>query len=150
MKNLFEPATVTEIQDRIARVRADSQRQWGKMSPSQALEHCARGLEMALGDTLPPRMFIGRILGGFVKPLALGDDKPMKRNSPTAPFLLVREEPEIGAERERLRTLVDRFAKGGAKGCTTHPHTFFGPMTPEQWAILMYKHIDHHLRQFGA
>jgi hypothetical protein len=74
----------------------------------------------------------------------------MKRNSPTAPFLIVHEEPEFIAERARLSTLVDRFANGGPTTCTTHPHTFFGSMTPEQWAILMYKHVDHHLRQFGA
>ena len=150
MKNLFEPARAAELKQRIAQFRANSERQWGKMTPAQALAHCSRGLEMALGDTLPPRMFIGRILGGIVKPMALGDDKPMKRNSPTAPFLIVHEEPEFIAERARLSTLVDRFANGGPTACTTHPHTFFGSMTPEQWAILMYKHVDHHLRQFGA
>ena len=46
--------------------------------------------------------------------------------------------------------LIDRFAAAGPKGCTTHPHSFFGPLTPDEWAILMYKHLDHHLRQFGV
>jgi hypothetical protein len=54
------------------------------------------------------------------------------------------------AERSRLRGLIDRFAAAGPSGCTTHPHTFFGPLTPDEWAELMYKHVDHHLRQFGA
>lgn len=45
---------------------------------------------------------------------------------------------------------ADRFAAAGPKGCTTHPHTFFGRLTPEEWATLMYKHLDHHLRQFGV
>jgi Protein of unknown function (DUF1569) len=44
----------------------------------------------------------------------------------------------------------DRFAKGGAEGCTKHPHNFFGKLTPLEWATGMYKHLDHHLRQFGA
>jgi hypothetical protein len=46
--------------------------------------------------------------------------------------------------------LIDRFAAAGPQGCTTHPHAFFGSLTPDEWAILMYKHLDHHLRQFGA
>jgi len=46
--------------------------------------------------------------------------------------------------------LVDRFASAGKAGCTTHPHTFFGRMTADEWGILMYKHIDHHLQQFGV
>lgn len=83
-------------------------------------------------------------------PSAGGNDQPMRRNSPTAPDLVIRDERDLGAERERLNGLIDRFAAGGPAGCTTHPHTFFGPMTPQEWATLMYKHLDHHLRQFGA
>ncbi len=49
-----------------------------------------------------------------------------------------------------LSRLIDKFAAGGAAGCTKNPHSFFGKMTPEEWAILMYKHLDHHLRQFGV
>ena len=45
---------------------------------------------------------------------------------------------------------IARFAEAGPAGCTTHPHSFFGRMTPNEWAVLMYKHVDHHLRQFGA
>jgi LPS sulfotransferase NodH len=46
--------------------------------------------------------------------------------------------------------MIDRFVAAGPKGCTTHPHSFFGRLTAEEWAILMYKHLDHHLRQFGV
>jgi hypothetical protein len=49
-----------------------------------------------------------------------------------------------------LYGVIDRFVAAGPKGCTTHPHSFFGPLTPQEWAILMYKHVDHHLRQFGV
>jgi hypothetical protein len=150
MKNLFDPARTTEVKERIGQLRADSERNWGKMTPAQALAHCSRAMETALGETKPPRMLIGRMIGGMVKRLALADDAPMKKNSPTAPFLVVHDEPDIAAERARLIALVDRFAEGGPSACTTHPHTFFGPMTPDEWAILMYKHADHHLRQFGA
>ena len=120
------------------------------MTPPQAVAHCAAGMEMALGDRIPPRMFIGRIIGGIVKPMALGNDKPMQRNSPTVPGMVIADERELDRERQRLLTLIDRFAAAGPAGCTTQPHSFFGRMTPEEWAILMYKHLDHHLRQFGV
>ena len=74
----------------------------------------------------------------------------MRQNSPTAPALLVKDDPDFETERARLDGLIDRFATGGAAACTTHPHAFFGKLTPDQWSILVYKHLDHHLRQFGA
>jgi LPS sulfotransferase NodH len=49
-----------------------------------------------------------------------------------------------------LRGLIDRFAAAGPQGCTKNPHSFFGRLTPQEWATLMYKHLDHHLRQFGV
>jgi hypothetical protein len=74
----------------------------------------------------------------------------MRRNSPTVPDLVIAEERDLDTERDRLTSLIDRFVAAGPAGCTTHPHSFFGRMTPREWAILMYKHLDHHLRQFGA
>ena len=150
MKNLFEPTRAEEVKERLARLRPDSARQWGKMSPAQALAHCSTAMEWAVGDRLAPRMFLGRILGGMIKPKVVGNDEPMRRNSPTVPTLVVADERDLAKERERLRGLIDRFAAGGPAGCTKHPHSFFGRLTPEEWAILMYKHLDHHLRQFGV
>ncbi len=149
MKNLFEAATAQEVKARIAQLSPGSERQWGQMNAAQALAHCAAGLEWAVGDSLPPRMLLGRIMGWIVKPLVLRDDEPMRRNSPTAKTLIVDGDRILETERERLSGLIDRFVAAGPAGCTTHPHSFFGRMKPEEWAILMYKHLDHHLRQFG-
>jgi Protein of unknown function (DUF1569) len=150
MKSLFEPTTVEDVKQRMAQLRPDSERHWGKMNVAQMVAHCCGGMEWAVGDKTPPRMFVGRILGAIVKPMALRDEEPMRRNSPTSKDLVVDDDRNLDSERERLRGLVDRFAKGGPAGCTTHPHSFFGRLTPKEWAVLMYKHLDHHLRQFGA
>jgi hypothetical protein len=150
MKNLFETGRVEEVKGRIAQLRPDSERQWGTMNPGQALEHCSRGIETALGDKTPPRVLVGRLLGWIVKPKVMGNDEPLRRNSPTMKELVVRDERDLGTERMRLYALIDRFAAAGPAGCTTHPHAFFGRLTPEEWAILTYKHLDHHLRQFGV
>jgi hypothetical protein len=150
MKNLFEAARANEVKERTAQLRADSERLWGKMNPAQALAHCSLGLEWAVGDRIPPRMLMGRIMGRMVKPMVFRNDEPMRRNSPTAKDLVVQDERDLGTERERLCGLIDRFATAGPKGCTRHPHSFFGRLTPQEWATLMYKHLDHHLRQFGV
>jgi hypothetical protein len=150
MKNLFEAPAVDEVKERIARLSPESARQWGTMNAPQAVAHCAAGVELALGDRLPPRMFLGRIFGWVIKPLALGNEEPMRRNTPTVPGLVVADERDLDRERQRLCGLIDRFATAGPAGCTRHPHSFFGRLTPQEWAVLMYKHLDHHLRQFGA
>jgi hypothetical protein len=148
MKNLYEPATAAEVKARIAKLTADTPAQWGKMNAAQAAAHLAATMEMAVGDSRPPRMFIGRLIGGMVRKKLVGDDRPMGKNSPTAPNLLVPDQRDMDRERARLMSLVERFSSSPA-ACTTHPHTFFGPMKPEEWAIIMYKHLDHHLRQFA-
>jgi hypothetical protein len=74
----------------------------------------------------------------------------MRINSPTVEGLAVTDKRDLEIERKRLSGLIDRFVAAGPSGCTKHPHSFFGRLTPDEWAILMYKHLDHHLRQFGV
>ena len=150
MKNLFDAATATEIKERIGRLDPGCTRQWGKMSVAQTVAHCASGLQMALGEIKPPRALMGRLIGFAIKPKVVGNDEPLRRNSPTVRELVIRGEHNLDAERVRLCSLIDKFVSGGTSVCTTHPHPFFGPLTPAEWAVLMYKHLDHHLRQFGV
>lgn len=150
MKCMFDAACVEEVKQRLSRLRSDQPRQWGKMNLAQMLAHCSAGIEMAAGEIRPPRALIGRIIGPAVKRVALREEEPMRRNSPTAKELLIQGNRDFEAERERLSQRIDRFAAAGPAGCTTHPHAFFGPLSPEEWAVLMYKHLDHHLRQFSA
>ncbi len=150
MKNLFEAATVEEVKGRLTHLKPDSERLWGTMTAAQAVAHCAAGMELATGDQRPPRKLVGLLFGGLVKKLALGNEEPMRRNTPTVKGLVVKDERDLDLERQRLSALIDRFSAAGPAGCTTHPHSFFGRLTPQEWAVLMYKHLDHHLRQFGA
>jgi hypothetical protein len=150
MKNLFDRTVADEVRTRLATLGPRSGRQWGKMTAAQAIAHCSAGLELASGDKMLPRAFPGYLIGRIIKRLVLADEAPMRRNSPTMKGLVIDDERDLTQEKERLRLLIDRFAVAGPSGCTTHPHSFFGRLTPEEWAILMYKHLDHHLRQFGA
>lgn len=149
MKNLYERAAADEILARIGRLTPSSQRQWGKMDVAQMLAHCSQAMDMANGKSLPKRMFIGRILGPLVRG-QMTSDKPFARNNPTSPDLRIIDARDFAREQQRLLECVRCFHQGGAPACTTHPHPFFGPMTPHQWSTGMYKHLDHHLTQFGV
>ena len=150
MKNLYDPERVTEVKERIARLTPSSERKWGTMTVSKVVTHCVRGMRMATGELQIPRIFIGRLIGWKIKSIVMRDNAPFRRNSPTAGELVVKDEPDFEAGRAQLLAEIDRFALAGPAGCTRHPHPFFGTMTPDEWAILGYKHLDHHLRQFGA
>jgi hypothetical protein len=150
MQNLFDELKREEVKARIAQLRPASQRFWDKMNAAQALAHCAAALELALGERTPPRMLLGRMVGLLLKPKVFGNDEPFRRNSPTVKGLAVQDERSLATERDRLYVLIDRFASAGPDGCTAQPHSFFGRLTSQEWAILMYKHLDHHLRQFGV
>ncbi len=153
MKDLFDPILVEETKQRILQLRPESERQWGSMAVAQTLAHCTSGVEMAMGVIRAKRApFPASLLGRLIKPLVFRDDKPMRRNSPSSPelFSVDLTQCEFQRERSRLIAAIETFAGQGAACCASYPHPFFGPLKPEQWAILMYKHVDHHLRQFGV
>ncbi len=150
MRNLFNSGDVADLKQRLDQLQPDTPRLWGTMDVAQMLAHCAASMELALGDRKPKRMAIGRLLGRYIKSKAFQDEVPMRRNSPTIPGLAIEEPRDFAAERTRLLQLIDRFATAGPAGCTDHPHAFFGALTPDEWTAWMYKHLDHHLQQFGV
>ena len=149
MKTLFQPETVDEVILRLDQLQPASPRQWGKMDVAQMMAHCSAGLDMASGRLNPPRIFIGRLLGPLVKPIYT-NDKPFSKNNPTDKKLVISDQRDFHREREQLKLKVRQFHDGGEAQCTQHPHPFFGDLTPQAWSRGMYKHLDHHLRQFGA
>lgn len=76
MKTLFDRSAVVEIKQRLSALHPESERIFGKMDVAQALAHCSAGMEMALGDTLPPRLFIGRVIGPLFRS-AYSNEKPI-------------------------------------------------------------------------
>jgi len=77
-------------------------------------------------------------------------DKPFSRNSPTDPTFVITDSRNFVREKERLLELIGRFCAGGAAAAGGQMHSFFGRISGEQWGTLMYKHLDHHLAQFGG
>ena len=151
MKNLFDATVANQVKNRLRKLEPQSERRWGRMTSPQMLAHCSVSMQWAVGEVVPERgALLARMMGRLVKPMLFRNEDPLRQNSPTAKSLIVSDERDLGKERERLSELIDKFVAGGVAGCTKNPHSFFGKMTPEEWAILMYKHLDHHLRQFGV
>ncbi len=93
--------------------------------------------------------FPASLIGRLIKPLVFRDDKPMRQETRLRRHELFSAKPtqdDLERERSRLLDAIRTFASQGPAGCTRNPHPFFGPLEPQQWAILMYKHVDHHLR----
>jgi hypothetical protein len=149
MKTLFDQPDRDSIRQRLGALHASSERKWGKMNAAQMLTHCARALETGTGDRPMKQAFLGKILTPFIRSSILGE-KPFGRNSPTDPSFVVADERDFAIERQKLLDLIDRLVERGPGNASKQTHSFFGKLSGQEWGELMYKHIDHHLQQFGA
>jgi hypothetical protein len=149
MKNLFDKPAYEEIMSRINKLSANSQRQWGKMEMAQMLAHCKEAFKVPLSEAPLKQMFIGKLFGWVFKK-SLYTDKPWKQNLPTAPQFIIKDNRDFEKEKSELILLVNKFHTGNPSSIEKIVHPMFGKFTGEQWGKAMYKHLDHHLTQFGA
>ncbi|MCW5957279.1 MAG: DUF1569 domain-containing protein [Pyrinomonadaceae bacterium] len=148
MKTIFDGQDLNELLERLNKLDTGSERQWGKMSPSQMMEHLARALEMGSGAKPMKQILPGKLFSRFFRNEFFGE-QPFKKNRPTGPDFIVKDEPDFESTRERLRKLIADFHDLGEDGTNGNVHGFFGPLTGKQWGETQYKHLDHHFRQFG-
>ena len=149
MDTLFDAAAKDRFLARIGALRPDSPRGWGKMDAAQMLSHCALALEAATGDAVLPSNFMARLIGPFFKGWIVGP-KPFSQNSPTHPLLVRKESCDFERERTRLLAIIRKFHTAGPAHAAQYRHAFVQKLTGEEWGLVMHKHLDHHLRQFGA
>ena len=149
MKNLFDKDAYNEILQRLDKLNPQSQRQWGKMEIAQMLAHCKEAFKVPLSNKKMPRMFLGLLMGWMIKP-KLYNEAPWKHNLPTAPNFIIKDQRDFETEKRELGDLMNRFHSGDPDKVGRFPHPMFGTFTREQWGKSMYKHLDHHLMQFGA
>jgi len=149
MKNLFDAAVYAETRERLSRLQPDAQRVWGKMTVAQMLAHCRKAFRVPLSETQPPKLYPFALIGWLMKK-KLYDDVPWKRGLPTAPAFIIKDERDFEREKDGLLALVQQFHEAGPEKAARIIHPVFGRFTGEQWGKAMYKHLDHHLQQFGA
>ncbi|WP_422348894.1 DUF1569 domain-containing protein [Flagellimonas sp.] len=149
MKSLFDSGTLDEVMDRIELLNESSKGLWGKMEVGQMLFHCQFPLRLALGKyrMKKPNFLMKFLFRSFKK--SMYDVKLWKPNLPTAKGFKVLEDKEFGNEKNALIGFIKEF-HGAKDKKQWDPHPAFGHFTPEQWGQMQYKHLDHHLRQFGV
>lgn len=150
MSSLFNKQDSERIVARIVAVQSEKKAIWGTMSAEQMLLHCQQPFKVVFEELKLKRSLVAILFGGLIKKSALGDE-PFKANLPTATeFKTNHLNPEFETEKKNLIACIQKFQSAGPEGVTQQPHPFFGKMTDKEWDKLMYKHLDHHLRQFGA
>ena len=148
MKSLFEKEAYDDILGRIEKLDENTSAQWGKMDVAQMLYHCQQPLDVAIGrKTLKKPNFIMKLILRSIKS-SMYNDKPWKPGSPTVAEYKVTSNKDFNTEKEALLALIGEFYEYG-NSRELGPHIAFGQLTHDQWGMMQYKHLDHHLRQFG-
>ncbi len=148
--NIFTAAVTDKLIQRINALTPGTKGLWGKMNVAQMLAHCNVTYEMAYENKHPkPGPFMTFILKTFVKKIVTGD-KPYPKNSRTAPAFLITSEKNFEAEKNRLIAYLNKTQQLGEAHFDGKPSLSFGKLTIQEWNTMFYKHLDHHLQQFGV
>ncbi|HJQ21395.1 MAG TPA: DinB family protein [Gemmatimonadaceae bacterium] len=125
------------------------------MTASQMVCHLTDAFRGALGERTGDNPnhrapLIGRTL---VKWIALYAPFPWPHGTPTTPAADQERggTPPTVFERDvsQLRATSERFVRDLPRIARDRQHFFFGRMTQSQWARWGYRHMNHHLQQFG-
>jgi hypothetical protein len=146
MKTIFDKSTREELINRINSLNENSTAHWGRMNVSQMLKHCNQWDEMALGKKKYKQSFLGKLFGKMALKNMMKDE-PMKKNLPTVPSFIIKENIDVAEGKRKWIKSLDEYEQFSNDGFI---HPFFGAMTKENTGKVVYKHSDHHLRQFGA
>ena len=146
MKSILDKSSFEEIRSRLENLTEESERQWGSMSPAQMANHCQYPLKIMLQKEdygLKPNWLINLL---FKK--SMYSDKLWRKNLPTVKRFKQTEDRNFNEEMPKLKALLDEIGNQLNKE-DWGDHPAFGKLTNEQWGKMQYKHLDHHLRQFG-
>ncbi|RYF79037.1 MAG: DUF1569 domain-containing protein [Chitinophagaceae bacterium] len=151
MNIITEPATMENIKTRIQKLDENSVRQWGKMNVDQMLSHCIDGLRMIIGELKTDKK-APKLIQFLLKTFVI-NGKQFPKNSPTAAELNRHKTPgfqskNIAEAKQTLLTYIDKLKNASDDQFGEHPA--FGKMSKTEYGVLVYKHLDHHLRQFGV
>ena len=150
LPNIFTKTVSEEIINRIIKLTPTTQSGWGKMNVSQMLAHCNVAYEMIYETKhKKPNAILRFILKVFVKNKVVGE-APYKHNSPTAPQFIMKEQKDFEVEKIRLIAYIKKTLQLGETHFDYKVSDSFGVLTKNEWSNMMYKHLNHHLTQFGV
>ncbi|HEX5008901.1 MAG TPA: DUF1569 domain-containing protein [Planctomycetota bacterium] len=143
---LLDEADRSQLLQRLRRVRPEARPAWGTLDAPHMVCHLADSLRVALGDVpaAPVHTFASRTLLKF---MVVNTGLPVPRGKiQTAPEMLASSPVAWEADLAACAGLAERVGTGSARAV----HPMFGPLSPEQWGRLCWKHMHHHLVQFGV
>lgn len=150
MKNIFDAAVVAEVIARINQLTPTTRPQWGKMTADQVLAHLNVSYIMTYENTIPkPNWLMRLVLKSIVKQKVVGPT-PYGRSVPTAPAFRMVGTKDFAAEKAKLIAYLQRVAQDGEQTFNGRESHSFGALTTGEWNNMFYKHLDHHLTQFGV
>lgn len=150
MKDIFNESVTSEIIERINKLSPSSQPHWGKMSVANMLAHCNVTYEMAF-ETLhkKPNGIVRFLMKLWIKKFVV-NEVPFKKNIKTAPQFIIKDTRNFEAEKKRLIDYILQTQQLGPSYFEGKESHSFGPLTEKEWSNMFYKHLDHHLTQFGV
>ena len=150
MKNIFEKQVTNEVIGRINQLTATSKPLWGKMSVGQMLAHCCVTYEFVYEDKhKAPNFLMKLLLKWFVKESVV-NEKPYKKSSQTAPEFIIKEDKNFENEKQRLIEFIQKTQELGTSYFNNKESRSFGELSDKEWNNMFYKHLDHHMSQFGV
>ncbi|TAF47666.1 MAG: DUF1569 domain-containing protein [Sphingobacteriales bacterium] len=150
LPNIFNKEVSEKVIQRIEQLKPSTQAKWGKMSVDQVLAHCNVSYELVYDNIHPkPNFFMGFILKTFVKNIVVSET-PYKKSSQTAPEFIMKGDKNFEAEKTRLIEYIKKTQQLGETTFDNKVSNSFGKLTATEWSNLFYKHLDHHLNQFGV
>lgn len=150
LPNIFTPEIVENIKNRINNLNSQSIPDWGKMNVAQMLAHCNVTYEMIYTEKhAKPNFFMKLILKAMVKDKVV-NEVPYGKNIRTAPQFIITGSRDFEVEKKRLIEFLDKTMSLGESYFEGKESHSFGPLSVSEWNNMMYKHLNHHLTQFGV
>ena len=151
MKDIFKPEVANEVIKRFNKLNTDQSPNWGKMSADQMLAHCnvTYGFVFEPEKFKKPGMIKKFVLKTFIKKYVV-NEQPYKNNSPTAPDYIIKNSRDFEKEKSLLIQNIQKVQKLGREYFEGKDNFSFGKMSADEWNVMFYKHLDHHLRQFDV
>jgi Protein of unknown function (DUF1569) len=150
LPNIFTKEISDATIARINSLTNATQAKWGKMSVGQMLAHCNVTYEMDLENThKKPGAFGKFLMKLFVKNIVVSE-KPYTQNSRTAPAFIITESKDFDQEKNRLISYIQKVQQLGESHYDGKESHSFGNLNKTEWNNLFYKHLNHHLSQFGV
>ncbi len=148
---IFKQEVTNSIIERINTLTATTSAVWGKMDVAQMLAHCSVTYDMIYSpEKFPqPNFFVKFMLKTFVKKIVVGEGS-YKKSSQTAPAFLITDVRNFEAEKSRLIDFILKTQALGENHFDNKESHSFGVLSKTEWNNLFYKHLDHHLSQFGS